>query len=89
MKRSSSTLMLVSVLLALLCFMPTASAAGVMGIDFGTDWFKVAVVKPGVPLETVLNKDSKRKTEAVISIRDGVRQFGSDAVTVVCKQYVN
>ena len=54
-----------------------------MGIDFGTDWYKVAVIKPGIPLEVVLNKDSKRKTEAVVTIREGIRYFGSDGVSLV------
>jgi hypoxia up-regulated 1 len=58
-------------------------SVGVMGIDFGTDWFKVAVVKPGIPLEVVLNKESKRKTETVVTIRNGIRYFGSDAVSLV------
>ena len=29
---------------------------GVMSIDFGSEWFKVAIVKPGVPMEIALNK---------------------------------
>lgn len=69
-------------LITLYC-LPAVNGAGVMGIDFGTEWFKVAVIKPGVPLETVLNKDSKRKTDTVIAVRDGVRYFGSDAVNMV------
>lgn len=54
-----------------------------MGIDYGTDWYKVALVKPGVPLEIVLNKDSKRKTEAVVTIRDGIRTYGADGLNLV------
>ncbi|KAJ3087882.1 hypothetical protein HK102_010077 [Quaeritorhiza haematococci] len=54
--------------------------ASVVGIDYGTDWFKVSIVKPGVPLEIVLNRESKRKTAATVAIRDGVRLYGSDAV---------
>ena len=61
----------------------TAKAAGVMGIDFGTDWFKVAVVKPGIPLEVVLNRESKRKTETLVVIKDGVRYFGTEAAASV------
>jgi hypothetical protein len=56
---------------------------GVLGIDYGTDWYKVGLVKPGVPLDLVLNKDSKRKTEAVVTIRDGIRQFGIDGASLV------
>lgn len=37
--------------------------------------------QPGVPMEIVLNKESKRKTPAVISFRGQDRTFGEDAVT--------
>ncbi|CAG9788320.1 unnamed protein product [Diatraea saccharalis] len=57
-------------------------AAAVISIDFGSEWMKVGIVSPGVPMEIVLNKESKRKTPAVVAFRDGVRTFGEDAVTV-------
>nr|CAG8458621.1 14126_t:CDS:10 [Entrophospora candida] len=57
-------------------------AATVIGIDYGTDWFKVSIVKPGIPLNIVLNRDSKRKTQSVITIRDNERLYGSDAVNI-------
>jgi len=53
--------------------------AAVMGIDYGAQWFKVALVKPGVPLDLVLNRESKRKTPSNICIRDGVRLYGTEA----------
>ncbi|KAJ3318792.1 hypothetical protein HDV06_007043 [Boothiomyces sp. JEL0866] len=54
----------------------------VIGIDFGTDWLKVSVIKPGGILETVLNRESKRKTNAVVNIRDGFRTYGIEAVNL-------
>lgn len=54
----------------------------VMSVDFGTEWMKIGIVSPGVPMEIALNKESKRKTPAVISFRDNVRSFGEDAQTV-------
>ncbi|CAJ0750308.1 14305_t:CDS:2, partial [Entrophospora sp. SA101] len=57
-------------------------AATVIGIDYGTDWFKVSIVKPGIPLNIVLNRDSKRKTQSVITIRDDERLYGADAVNI-------
>lgn len=57
-------------------------AAAVISIDFGSEWMKVGIVSPGVPMEIVLNKESKRKTPAVVAFRDDVRTFGEDAVTV-------
>ena len=55
----------------------------VVGIDYGTDWLKAAIIKPGGVLETVLNEESKRKTAAVVNIKGGVRTFGSSAVSLV------
>ena len=73
----------ITLVLSLGVLSPLLEAAGIMGIDFGTDWYKVALVKPGVPLEIVLNKDSNRKTDAHVTIRAGIRYFGSDAVNLV------
>ena len=40
----------------------------VMSVDLGNEFFKIAVVKPGVPMEIVLNKESQRKTPSAIFI---------------------
>ncbi|KAF2766351.1 actin-like ATPase domain-containing protein [Teratosphaeria nubilosa] len=54
----------------ILLFTTTASAASsVLGIDFGTQNFKAALVKPGIPLEIVLTKDSKRKEAAAVAFK--------------------
>lgn len=52
-----------------------------ISVDLGSEWMKVAIVSPGVPMEIVLNKESKRKTPAVISFRGEDRTFGEDAIT--------
>lgn len=57
-------------------------AAAVISIDLGSEWMKIGIVSPGVPMEIVLNKESKRKTPAVVAFRDDVRTFGEDAVNV-------
>lgn len=54
----------------------------VMSVDLGSEWMKVGIVSPGVPMEIALNKESKRKTPAVISFRDNVRLIGEDAQTI-------
>lgn len=51
-----------------------------MSVDLGTEWMKVAVVSPGVPMEIALNKESKRKTAVAVAIRGEERTFGSDAI---------
>lgn len=54
-------------------------AFAVMSVDLGSEWMKIAIVKPGVPMEIVLNKESKRKTEVAVSMRNDERVFGSSA----------
>lgn len=56
--------------------------SAVMSIDYGMEWFKVGLIKPGVPLDVALNKDSKRKTQAVVNIRGEERIYGADAVAL-------
>ena len=66
-----------------LFFTSTASAASaVLGIDLGTEYIKAALVKPGIPLEIVLTKDSKRKETAAVAfkpLRTRVSTAESDA----------
>jgi len=63
-----------------------AHSAAVMSVDVGTEWFKVAVVSPGVPMEIALNPSSKRKTNVVVSIEGNERKFGDDAMVVCVKK---
>ena len=60
-----------AILLSFLClFASTASAvSAVLGIDLGTEYIKTALVKPGIPLEIVLTKDSKRKETAAVAFK--------------------
>lgn len=73
---------MLSVLLMPLLLCQYTDAAAVISIDFGSEWMKIGIVSPGVPMEIVLNKESNRKTPAVVALRDGVRTFGEDATTV-------
>ncbi|EYC07712.1 hypothetical protein Y032_0069g360 [Ancylostoma ceylanicum] len=72
------TLGLAAVLLAMMSA-PVDSSFGAMSIDLGSQFLKVGIVKPGVPMEIVLNKESQRKTPNVLSIRNGERLFGDAA----------
>nr|POF23912.1 hypoxia up-regulated protein 1 [Quercus suber] len=67
-RRRSNGLATVLTLLVLLIDASSA-ASSVLGIDFGTLNFKAALVKPGIPLEIVLTKDSKRKEAAVLAFK--------------------
>ncbi|KAF9930977.1 hypothetical protein BGZ75_003420 [Mortierella antarctica] len=71
--------------LAALCLDTQRADAAVIAIDYGTDWFKVALVKPGIPLDIVLNTESKRKTPSAITIRGDERTFGSDSLTLATR----
>lgn len=75
------TLSILCLILPIL-FNQNVDAAAVISIDLGSEWMKIGIVSPGVPMEIVLNKESKRKTPAVVAFRDDVRTFGEDAVTV-------
>eukprot|EP00095_Tigriopus_kingsejongensis_P002234 snap_masked-scaffold133_size323035-processed-gene-1.2 protein:Tk02234 transcript:snap_masked-scaffold133_size323035-processed-gene-1.2-mRNA-1 annotation:"hypothetical protein D910_11801" len=60
----------------------SAHGVAVMSVDLGSEWMKVAVVSPGVPMEIALNKESKRKTAVAVAMRNGERVFGSDALSL-------
>jgi hypoxia up-regulated 1 len=96
--RRRHTLSPAAVLLGLaFLFSSTASAASaVLGIDLGTEYLKAALVKPGIPLEIVLTKDSKRKEASAVAfkpVKSGAlpagefpeRFYGSDAVALAAR----
>lgn len=72
-------------MVGLLSLASTALGFAVMSVDVGSEWMKIAVVSPGVPMEIALNPESKRKTNMVVAIKDGERKFGSDAMNVCVK----
>ncbi|KAJ5333053.1 uncharacterized protein N7506_006836 [Penicillium brevicompactum] len=65
------SLIVLPFLIFLFSFAGPVSAAGsaVLGVDVGTEYLKAALVKPGIPLEIVLTKDSKRKESAAIAFK--------------------
>ncbi|KAH8819199.1 Hsp70 protein-domain-containing protein, partial [Xylogone sp. PMI_703] len=73
-------------------FSSTALAASaVLGVDFGTEYIKATLVKPGIPLEIVLTKDSRRKETSAVSFKPyknpqigqfPERAYGSDAMSL-------
>lgn len=93
--RRRNSLSPVAMLLGLFfLFSSTASAASaVLGVDLGTEYIKAALVKPGVPLEIVLTKDSRRKETSAIAfkpLKSGAlpegsfpeRFYGADAIAL-------
>jgi hypoxia up-regulated 1 len=71
------------------------AVSAVLGVDFGTEYFKAALVKPGIPLEIVLTKDSRRKEASAVAFkpsRGGAtagsypeRAYGSDAIALAAR----
>lgn len=59
--------------------------ASVLAVDYGTDWIKASLMKPGVPYDVLLNRDSKRKIQASVGWKGTDRLFGSDAFNIVCR----
>ena len=48
---------------------PALAVSAVLGIDLGTEYIKAALVKPGIPLEIVLTKDSRRKELSAVTFK--------------------
>jgi len=60
-----------------------SSLASVLAVDYGSDWMKASLMKPGVPFDVLLNKDSKRKIQSCVAWKKDERLFGSDATSIV------
>uniref|UniRef100_A0A8C4GH15 Hypoxia up-regulated protein 1 n=1 Tax=Dicentrarchus labrax TaxID=13489 RepID=A0A8C4GH15_DICLA len=76
-------LALAAVFCLVLAMLPSHTATvAVMSVDLGSEWMKVAIVKPGVPMEIVLNKESRRKTPTAVCLKENERLFGDSALGV-------
>jgi len=60
-----------------------AVEASVLAIDYGADFMKASLMKPGTPFDVLLNKDSKRKIPSAVGWKKMDRVFGSDALNLV------
>ncbi|XP_053451184.1 hypoxia up-regulated protein 1 isoform X2 [Nycticebus coucang] len=74
---------IIAVLLADLLVLSDTLA--VMSVDLGSESMKVAIVKPGVPMEIVLNKESRRKTPVTVTLKENERFFGDSAASMAIK----
>lgn len=59
------------------------ASASLLAIDYGSEWIKASLIKPGVPFDVLLNRDSKRKIQSSVSWKGDERLFGSDAFNLV------
>ena len=69
--------------LAISLFSSTILATSVLAIDYGSDYIKASLMKPGMPFDVLLNKDSKRKIRSSVAWKNGERLFGQDAFNIV------
>lgn len=80
---SASSMLLVLALLAVTLLSTPVTAMGVVAFDYGTEWMKVSLVKPGLPFDVVLDRDSKRKIQSAVSFKKwGLEEeilFGTNA----------
>ncbi|OAA32623.1 heat shock protein 70-like protein [Moelleriella libera RCEF 2490] len=84
-------------LLGAICFVSANvfAAGAVLGVDLGTEYIKAALVKPGIPLEIVLTKDSRRKETSAVAFKPPPgtpkigqfpeRSYGADAMAVAAR----
>ena len=79
MKKISVSYLAIFTITLALTILRTESLA-VMSVDLGSEFMKIAIVKPGVPMEIVLNKESRRKTPLAVSIKNNDREFGELAM---------
>lgn len=82
--REKLSLWAVCCLLTVFLSSQTESVA-VMSVDLGSEWMKLAIVKPGVPMEIILNKESRRKTPVAVCLKENERLFGDGALGVAVK----
>ncbi|EIW76821.1 actin-like ATPase domain-containing protein [Coniophora puteana RWD-64-598 SS2] len=72
-------------LLVLSCSLWQSACASVLAIDYGSDWIKASLMKPGVPFDVLLNKDSKRKIQSSVAWKKDDRLFGGDAANIAAR----
>jgi molecular chaperone DnaK (HSP70) len=77
----SSTSVRFSFLVLFLVF-GSLRAGPVVGIDFGSHWYKVAMIQ-GQNLDLVLDGAGDRKRNTLVGIHDDQRVFGRDAEAMV------
>ncbi|KAG7447381.1 actin-like ATPase domain-containing protein [Guyanagaster necrorhizus] len=71
-------------LISVFSLLPSAFGS-VLAIDYGTDWIKASLMKPGLPFDVLLNKDSKRKIQSVVAWKNNDRLFSTDAFNLASR----
>ncbi len=61
----------------------------VLAIDYGADFIKASLMKPGQPFDVLLNRDSKRKIQSTVGWKHHDRLFGQDAASIVSTSFLS
>jgi molecular chaperone DnaK (HSP70) len=80
---------LLILLLGIIALLSREAFGSVLAIDYGADWIKASLMKPGIPFDVLLNRDSKRKIQASVGWKGDDRVFGGDAANAVCNHTFN
>mmetsp|Transcript_46472 Transcript_46472/g.123342 ORF Transcript_46472/g.123342 Transcript_46472/m.123342 type:complete len:840 (+) Transcript_46472:3-2522(+) len=67
-------------LVALLALVTHANGQNVLGIDFGSEYIKLAVVQRSAGVQIVLNEATKRKSPNALAFGEAQREFGDTAL---------
>lgn len=59
----------------------------ILAIDYGADFIKASLMKPGQPFDVLLNRDSKRKIQSSVGWKKNDRLFGQDAANIVSAMF--
>ena len=73
--------------LLLILLAPTLRGA-LLAIDYGAEFTKLSLIKPGVPFDVVLDRDSKRKIQSVVGWKRDDRVFGQEGKMAVGRSHL-
>lgn len=65
-------------LLLLFALLSPLVQASILAIDYGAEFTKLSLVKPGVPFDVLLDRDAKRKISSVVGWKKNDRVFGAE-----------
>nr|QBY35573.1 heat shock protein 70G [Dunaliella salina] len=68
---------------AVIMFLANAANASMMSVDLGSEYLKVALIKPGrTPISIVVNEMTRRKSPALVGVVNGERLLGEEAFSL-------
>lgn len=65
-------------LLLLFALLSPLVQGAILAIDYGAEFTKLSLVKPGTPFDVLLDRDAKRKISSVVGWKKNDRVFGAE-----------